>query len=52
MRGLVEHLIVFPNEFNKLNNTGVQMKDFIYHMTQKHCDCLPKFSRPISDKSK
>ena len=26
-------LSVFPNEFNKFNNTGAQMQDSIYHMT-------------------
>ena len=26
---------VFPNEFNKFNNTGAQMQDSIYHMTLK-----------------
>ena len=28
-------LSVFPNEFNKLNNTGARMQDSIYHMTLK-----------------
>ena len=28
-------LFVPSNEFNKLNNTGAQMHDSIYHMTQK-----------------
>ena len=27
--------IVFPNEFNKFNNTGARMQDSIYHMTLK-----------------
>ena len=26
---------VFPNEFNKFNNTGARMQDSIYHMTLK-----------------
>ena len=26
-------LSVFPNEFNKLNNTGARMEGYIYHMT-------------------
>ena len=26
---------IFPNEFNKLNDTGAQMQDSIYHMTLK-----------------
>ena len=26
-------LSVFPNEFNKFNNTGVRMQDSVYHMT-------------------
>ena len=30
-------LSVFPNEFNKFNNTGARMQDSIYHMTvQSH----------------
>ena len=28
-------LSVFPNEFNKFNNTGSRMQDYIYHMTLK-----------------
>ena len=28
-------LPVFPNEFNKLNNTGARMQDYIYHMPLK-----------------
>ena len=28
-------LWVFPNEFNKFNNTGARMQDSIYHMTLK-----------------
>ena len=28
-------LSVFPNKFNKFNNTGARMKDSIYHMTLK-----------------
>ena len=28
-------LTIFPNEFNKLNNTGARMQDSIYHMTLK-----------------
>ena len=28
-------LSVFPNEFNKFNNTGARMQDSIYHMTIK-----------------
>ena len=35
MRGCVEHVIGFPNEFNKFNNTGARMQDSIYHMTLK-----------------
>ena len=26
-------LSVFPNEFNKFNNTGARVQDSIYHMT-------------------
>ena len=33
--GLSSILSLFHNEFNKLNNTGAQMVDSIYHMTQK-----------------
>ena len=28
-------LSVFPNEFNKFNNTGARMQDSIYRMTLK-----------------
>ena len=28
-------LSVFPNEFNKFNNTGAQMQASVYHMTLK-----------------
>ena len=35
IRGCAEHLIVFPDKFNKFNNTGAQMLDSIYHMTLK-----------------
>ena len=35
MRGFAEHLIGFPQEFNKFNNTGVRMQDSIYQMTLK-----------------
>ena len=31
MRGLSNILSLFPNEFNKFNNTGVGMLDSIYH---------------------
>ena len=33
MWGLQSILSLFRNEFNKFNNTGAQMLDFIYHMT-------------------
>ena len=33
MRGLLSILSLFPNEFNKLNNTRAQMLDSIYHMS-------------------
>ena len=34
MQGFAKHLIsVFPNKFNKFNNTGARMQDSIYHMT-------------------
>ena len=32
MRGLLSILSLFRNKFNKFNNTGAQMLDFIYHM--------------------
>ena len=32
MRGLQSILSFFPKEFNKFNNTGVRMLDYIYHM--------------------
>ena len=35
MRGFAEHLIGFPNEFNKFYNTAARMQDSIYHMTLK-----------------
>ena len=35
MRGLPSILSLFRNEFNKFNNTGVQMLDSVYHMTLK-----------------
>ena len=33
MWGLSNILSLFRNEFNKFNNTGAQMLDYIYHMT-------------------
>ena len=33
MRGLRSILSLFPNEFNKFNNTRAQMLDSIYHVT-------------------
>ena len=33
LRGLPSILSLFRNMFNKLNNTGAQMLDSIYHMT-------------------
>ena len=36
MQGFAEHLIGSPPpKFSKLNNTGAQMQDSIYHMTPK-----------------
>ena len=32
MRGLPSTLSLFPNEFNKFNNTGARMLDSIYHI--------------------
>ena len=34
MRGLQSILSFFRGKFNKLNDTGAQMIDSIYHMTQ------------------
>ena len=33
MRGLPSILSLFPNKFNKFNNTRARMLDSIYHMT-------------------
>ena len=33
MSALPSILSVFPNEFNKFNNTGARMQDSVYHMT-------------------
>ena len=33
MRGLTSTLSLFPNEFNKFNNTRARMLDSIYHLT-------------------
>ena len=33
MRVLLSILSLFPNEFNKFNNTSTRMIDYIYHMT-------------------
>ena len=33
MRGLSSIFFLFRNEFNKFNNTGIRMLDFINHMT-------------------
>ena len=33
MRGLLSILSLFPNEFNKFNNTRALMLDSIYHIT-------------------
>ena len=35
MRDLSRILSLFPNSFNKLNNIGARMLDFVYHMTLK-----------------
>ena len=35
MRGLSIILSFFRNKFNKFNNTGAQMLDFIYHIALK-----------------
>ena len=34
-KALPSILSVFPNKFNKFNNTGARMQDSIYHMTLK-----------------
>ena len=33
MQGLQSILSLFPNKFNKFNNSGAQMLDSFYHMT-------------------
>ena len=33
MRGLPRILTLLSNEFNKFNDTGARMLDYIYHMT-------------------
>ena len=40
MRGLSGVLSLFPNEFNKCNNTGARMLDSIYHMTLKYLEII------------
>ena len=35
MRGLLSILSLFCNRFNKFNNTGARMLDYIYHVTLK-----------------
>ena len=35
MRGLLSILSLFRNKFNKFNNTGARMLDYIYHVTLK-----------------
>ena len=35
MRGLPSILSIFPNKFNKFNNTVARIIDSIYHMTLK-----------------
>ena len=44
---LPSNLSLFPNEFNKFNNTGAQMQDSIYHMTLKS-HFISKFSTKSS----
>ena len=34
--GLPSILSVFPNEFNKFNNSGARVQDSIYHMALNH----------------
>ena len=35
MKGLSSILSLFRNKFNKINNTGIQMLDSVYHMRLK-----------------
>ena len=35
MHGLLSILSIFRNKFNKFNDTGAPMLDYIYHMTLK-----------------
>ena len=39
MQGLPSILWLFGNEFNKFNNTGAGMLDFIYHFWRKKSLC-------------
>ena len=39
MRGLQSILWLFRKKFNKFNNTGPRMLDFIYQRTFKLCKC-------------
>ena len=56
MSGLSSNLSFFRNEFDKFNNTGARMLDFIYHMIlctnkdrlpfwHEHVNILPSFTQ-------
>ena len=40
MRGLSSILSLFRDEFNKFNNAGARMLDYIYHMTSKEIEII------------
>ena len=40
MRGLLSILSLVRTEFNKFNNTGTRMLDFIYHMTLNYFEII------------
>ena len=48
MRGSAEHVIGFPNEFNKFSITEARMQDSIYHMKLKS-PSISKFCTKKSD---
>ena len=40
MRVLLSILSLYHSKFNKFNNTGARMLDFIYHMTLNSSNCM------------
>ena len=49
MRGLTSILSLFPNSFNKFNNTGAAMLDSIYHMTLEFLKNIVFFCKKLQD---